>query len=1294
MKNQISILLLLFLFSIRLTAQTPISYGQDVSAAIAVLGETDTYSFAGSQGDRIVIRMIGQDDPFGPKIVLKDPMGSIAATASTFGDPARIGVFELQDSGTFLIEASENGNNATGNYGLSLEKVNPAPNSVILDCNLEIMTSPGVPAEINAFSFQVNQGEQLVIRMNGLNSFFDPQIELYDQDGQLVYSDSTNGVIPARINAFEPLPAGTYTLLAMENEGDNTAGYGISIQSVRPECTVSLDCAQDVSASLDSLAEIDAYSLPIGSNDRLIVRMMGEFSSLHPTLELYDPDGNLVQSAGSNGNFAARINALSALGPGTYTLLAMETEGNFTGNYGLSVQALQPACADTIDCSQDLTASLEKLAEIDAYSFRLEQSGNLVIRMIGELSFLDPRIELYDEDGQLVQADSTDGLAPARIGVFDNLPEGDYMLLAMENEGDNTDDYGISIQVLHPGCTVAIGCDEDIPATFDNLAEIDAYSMEVNEDHQFIVRMIGEISALHPRIELYDQGGQLIFADNTNGSIPARIDAFSSLPAGQYIVLTMDNEGKAMGNYGVSVQGIHQGCPGELGCDSDTTGVVAGLAAMSAFGFQAEAGDQALLWLDWAGFSFDLQVELYRPDGTDTAFVLLAGAGPEKTGAIPIYQTGYHTLVFMDEKGNHSGDFSLSLQLLGKDCTRQLGCGEEAHAAFGQLLELDAFSMDVQQGERYLFQYAGESATGVVTLELYRPGDTEPFQTIVSANGQLSRFGPLEAQAEGTHFVLAYSMEAEPGSGYGLSGQILREDCAGPLACGTATTDSIGARAAMDAWFFELPATEHVFIQAKPALTEFSVKMELFREDGTVEPITTEGSELVRISGADGELQAGKYYLILTDQSGSHFSEYGISMQSLETGCAPVLPCNDGVDGELQHHGAMELFTFSAEADELILLSARTESGDEGLVLELFDPQKAPVSIQSGIFPRTGYLSAASGSYYLLVSSSSGDKLSASFGASLVRVPDAACADELEYNESGASGGDHPGELHAWTFDGTAGEKILVRTGNCEPNTDLMLNLHDPDGTLVLEDDSPEEEPVEYELLASGLYTLVSVMEQGSLISLNGMALEKINPGENAPFLQPGDAVSGSFSVPAEMHAYLFEGIQGTALSGQMTTPASGIAPRVLVYAPDGTLAGQSAGAETAVLDEIILPAGGTYTVVVMDQTGCESGNYQVVFDFATGTKEHRQWDPDWNIFPNPTAGPVTIDLALEKGTVAGISVYSATGLQLMSWPELFLAAGKSRVVKDFSGLPSGVYHLRLETEEGVKWGKVVRGDE
>ncbi|MBK7336958.1 MAG: T9SS type A sorting domain-containing protein [Saprospirales bacterium] len=1281
-------LLLLMLAGIRPAGQTPISYGNDLSASISVNGEIDVYSFSGNSGDRIVIQMMGPGSPFGPRITLKDPSNAVIAQSFTAAPLARIGVLELQTSGTFPLEASENGNNASGNYGLSLEKVNPAPGAVLPDCTGDLSGDLGHLAEMDAYTFQVATGDKLLIRMGGELSFFDPQIELYSPAGQLLYADSTSGNTAARINAFTALAAGTYTLLAMENEGDNTDNYGLSIQILKATCSSAVTCSQDLSASMSQLAQIDAYTLQILEASRVVIRMNGESTSFDPLLELYGTNGLLIQAHNTDGNAPARIHSSTVLQPGVYTILAMENEGNFLGAYGLSIQVLNSGCTLPISCDGDLAGSLDHLSQMDAYSIEVAADERLVVRMIGELSFFDPQIELYDPNGLLVYADSTGGNAAARINAFGALQAGVYTLLAMENEGDNINDYGISVQVLQPSCALALDCGQDLAGALDLFGEMDAYSFDVPEGGRFILRMIAESNQLDPRMELYDPDGQLVFSSNTGGDVPARIDALAGLPAGVYTLLAMENEGNYQDSYGISVQVLEEGCPPALSCSSAATGAIGEPAAMEAFSFSATDGDQLLFWLDWSGFSFDLRVELFQPDGTVTAYTL--DSGPEKLGAIPIEQSGLHTVVLMDEQGSHTGDFALALQLIRPDCSQQLDCGADVQATFSQALEIDAFSMEVPEGASYLFQYKGDGNVGDVTLELYRPGDSEPFQTLDSGNGGLARIGPLTADETGTHYLLVYARESGPDAEYGISGQVLQENCAIPLNCISARTDSVSTLGGMAAYFFELLSPERVLIQVKPELADFSTELELLREDGTLEPVQIAGNDLLRLSGEDDVLPAGRYYLILRDQEGAQSSGFGISLQSLDGACTETLACNAGQESELLHRGEMKLYAFAAEDGEEILIDVREETGAEELKLELYDPQFELVEIESGIFPQVSYFTAGSGQYSLILTSISGELPDGPLGLSLIRVFEATCSDLLQYNETGVFPFDHHGEMHAWRFDGELGEKVLLRSTNCGAATDVVLEIYDPNANFILQELLPETEPLELELPGTGPFTLIARTELIELGNETGMSVVKINPGENAVVLQSGVAQNGSLSLPGEMIGYTFTATQGSTLSAQMTSAGSDVAPRFALYDPDGTLVDQDSDPETASIADISLPESGTYTLVCMDQTGCEPGDFEVLIDLVIGTRDFPAPDLNWSLSPNPVQGLLTIQLELPEASPVRITLLDAAGQPAMVWEE-DLAAGEHNLGKDLSGVSAGVYLLKVEMGWGVVWGMVVK---
>jgi len=96
-----------------------IDFGDLISEIINPLGELDLYCFGGNAGDIIVIQMISTTNIFlGCFLELYDPTGILIKTASG----ARIDI-TLPITGIYLVVARDNGNDDTGGYNLTLERV-------------------------------------------------------------------------------------------------------------------------------------------------------------------------------------------------------------------------------------------------------------------------------------------------------------------------------------------------------------------------------------------------------------------------------------------------------------------------------------------------------------------------------------------------------------------------------------------------------------------------------------------------------------------------------------------------------------------------------------------------------------------------------------------------------------------------------------------------------------------------------------------------------------------------------------------------------------------------------------------------------------------------------------------------------------------------------------------------------------------------------------------------------------------------------------------------------------------
>lgn len=135
------------------------------------------------------------------------------------------------------------------------------------------------------------------------------------------------------------------------------------------------------------------------------------------------------------------------------------------------------------------------------------------------------------------------------------------------------------------------------------------------------------------------------------------------------------------------------------------------------------------------------------------------------------------------------------------------------------------------------------------------------------------------------------------------------------------------------------------------------------------------------------------------------------------------------------------------------------------------------------------------------------------------------------------------------------------------------------------------------------------------------------------------------------------------------------------------------AGAENAAF---CIQESGLYTLLLTDpQTGCSSSStLDVTYDpqFAGCVSNRDAFDAvveRVQLFPNPSAGPVQLEMTLGQANLLDLDLLDLYGRAL--WSERRTAGpGEERQVLDFSHLPSGMYLLRLRIDRAQRTFRLV----
>lgn len=111
--------------------------------------------------------------------------------------------------------------------------------------------------------------------------------------------------------------------------------------------------------------------------------------------------------------------------------------------------------------------------------------------------------------------------------------------------------------------------------------------------------------------------------------------------------------------------------------------------------------------------------------------------------------------------------------------------------------------------------------------------------------------------------------------------------------------------------------------------------------------------------------------------------------------------------------------------------------------------------------------------------------------------------------------------------------------------------------------------------------------------------------------------------------------------------------------------------------------------LTVTNNLGCTST--AVVFPFAQATATVRALVAQATLFPNPTAGAATLEVpGLRPQAPVPVEVLNALG-QVVQVQAVAVRQGTLRAVLDLSGLPPGVYAVRLRAQEGTIVKRMVR---
>ncbi|UCC62386.1 MAG: hypothetical protein JSV36_16665 [Anaerolineae bacterium] len=320
-----------------------LSHGVSFSQHIVIPTETCRYTFSGTAGDKVTIKMnrlSGELDPF---LRLQAPNGEPETKNDDGGGypNSLIRGHVLEQTGSYVILAHSYNYKTTGGFEITLEKATSG------GCGGDISYGSTVTGNVPTgnkrcfYKFQGQVGQVVTIRMTRSSTSLDPLLRLFDPYGDQEASDDDGaGDYNSLISDHRLGYDGTYTILAVSYRGSSSGPFELSLSGSgggSSSCGGSIRFGDVVPGELPQGGGC-RYTFNGTARDLVTIRMTKRSSSLDPLLELRNPSGSLETWDDDGGGDRNSLIYHRLARSGQYTIVTKSYNDSSSGSFTLSLE--------------------------------------------------------------------------------------------------------------------------------------------------------------------------------------------------------------------------------------------------------------------------------------------------------------------------------------------------------------------------------------------------------------------------------------------------------------------------------------------------------------------------------------------------------------------------------------------------------------------------------------------------------------------------------------------------------------------------------------------------------------------------------------------------------------------------------------------------------------------------------------------------------------------------------------------------------------------------------------------
>ena len=730
-------------------------------------------------------------------------------------------------------------------------------------------------------------------------------------------------------------------------------------------------------------------------------------------------------------------------------------------------------------------------------------------------------------------------------------------------------------------------------------AQVDVYKFDVNSGDVIAFQLLRVASS-----GIIDGNAQFIFAvygpdghvlnmDPATGRLsfdtpPLVVYSRWTLKAtssGTVTILVMELSGGHGGPYYFSATRLNGGCGGQaLSCGAVQDSSLNTPMSFGSYTLQANQGDVWQLKVarsDTFG-SFTPHLEVY--DSLGNRISTVGPASPSghalSTATLNVTSTGPYTVLVGGTFDGSTGGYTVGTTRLNRPCGEQaLGCSTIVDGSVNGLLRSRVYSLQAAAGDTYL-------------VRLLQPNPASLFRPRVdiydAAGGQVQFLNTADLTrqtftlpSDGNYTVVVTdSFDNAQSGGFSLSALRLNRPCnPGTLSCGAPSPGSLARTLDTNVFSYTAADQESFSVRLLPTGGVQPV-IEVYDAQGNAVGQSANGSfaavDVVRPA-------AGGYTIVALDNSKQQGTgAFALDLLRTRNACGQAILQGQPVSGVISASDPFVSYTFSAtQSDTLTLRSASSTSGFSAQ-MELYDPQGA--RLDSGVFGLSRKV-PATGVYTVILGASSartagGYALVWQLLNKPVNTTPVACGSTIGGSLAGSS------QFRYYTIPADAGDTMRMLLTKTSDNFAPQVELFDPAGARLASNSD-----VTQKAAAGGNYLVVvspstTAFESGSFT----LAYQRTNNPCSPAALTCGQTTLRQANLPGQLDALTFPAIGGDLTTIRLATRSGSYSPFVELYNPAGTRLSTSSNG----LLRSVLPADGTYTLLVRDRGATNVGSYRV----------------------------------------------------------------------------------------------------